>query len=155
MILLLLLIFILLSGCKMGRNNDQITAKKVSELITEDTLKYILKKDRNNLYKLFCKKAVLECNLQEEIQHFFIFINGNIVNYDKPSCNISTTIKENGEIIYQKLQGFIENIKDDNNNSYNITINYTYIYSECKEYEGLNSIIITNMNKEYELKIGI
>ena len=127
----------------------------VAKQQSEDILECILNEDIEGLKSLFCPKFQKTYNLDSEIKQLFRFIKGEIVSYDEPRGDESTTRVEGGMRIKVRLFGDILNLVTDKGKRYEIIFYSHLIYREDVEYEGVNKIVVTEKvlhGEEYIVK---
>lgn len=135
-------------SCTTEKNDEQLNAKDTAELLTKETLQCIIDNNIDSLIQLFCQKVSDECDLEEQLSDFSAFIDGKVISYNDLKWNISAITKEDGEITYQELFGWIKELKTDKGNSYFIRISSVYQYVDHEEYIGINSITITSADND-------
>ncbi len=137
------------AGCiGVGFATPEEKAKQQSSQI----IKCFENKDKDRLKSMFCKTVSDKCNLDEEIQEAFDFINGEIVSYDEPHGISGGASFEDGERIRQSLRGHISYIKTDTDKTYNLRFHSYLIFKANKNNVGVTNIsLILQNDKVYDI----
>ena len=111
-----------------------------------------INKDSEALKELFCSKAKIRPDFDEQINEAFAFIDGNIISYDDYIAGSNEVAYEEGKAVERYYGSIIDNIKTDKNRTYKITINLYTVLDEDKGRVGITSLTIReNTDNAYRL----
>lgn len=164
-----LVIMLSLTGCGVTRlaktvydvatgKTEYITPDKEADILSEQVLESVLNQDKEQLKSLFCKKLQEKSGLDEELEEFFNFMDGEIVSHDEPdgSLGFGRRTPEDGYII-DGVRGNIKNIKTDAGKTYEINYTGYRIYKSDESLLGITGIRVLDLDefeKEKDLLEG-
>ena len=111
----------------------------------EEIMEYVVNKDKEGLKSMFSEYVSETHDLDKEIDEFFMFIDGEIISYDKPEGDQSGAVystKKSEHI--KRLEGKIKNIKTDKGKTYSVGFSSYYIYNSNKDKVGIDIIGIND-----------
>ena len=149
--LILLLIILLLTGCNVAdvkpNRNDEKKIQSEKEYVKEKgqyIVECIINKDKEGMKTVFSKHTAEICDLDEEIEDFFTFFEGNITSYDEPNDYGGGYILKDGEYVEKEVGGRMKNIKTDTGAEYYLFFSSYQVCKKNKDYEGVEYILIVN-----------
>lgn len=143
-IITLLFIIILLSGCHITVNNS--VAKQQCEQIIE----YFNNKDIEGLKSMFCEEIKSTHNLDEEIKTVFDTFDGEITSYNLSLSGGGKDV-DNGKVTRLEIGPVIEDIHTSSNKNYDISFTSYVVYKE-KNMEGMLFLYLFDENgKRYDI----
>ena len=124
------------SGCAVTQVfENKADNQKHAEKVSKKLICYINEKDVDGIEQLFNKFSQKEEKLREDIEDFFDYIDGEILDYIITWGEDSLSI-EDGTWTEQKTETKIENIITDTGKRYHIRFREYMIYTEDKDKEG-------------------
>lgn len=146
---------LLLTGCSIAdiKSSENDESKKQSEMeyVTENgeyIMSCMINKDKEGLKTVFSKHTAENCNLDGEIEEFFMFFKGDIISYDEPHEYGGGYLLRDGEYIEKEVGGQVKNIKTNTGESYYLFFSAYQVYKNNKDYEGVEYILIVNETDE-------
>ncbi len=137
---------IIIMICFMGISNSGCTVVEVldnmadnqrhAEKISKKLIYYINEKDVDGIEQLFNKFSQKEEKLREDIENFFNYIDGEIVDYNINFRGEVDSWIEDGKWVEQEVQTNIENIITDTGTKYYIVFREYMIYKKDETKEG-------------------
>ncbi|MCM1090666.1 MAG: DUF5104 domain-containing protein [Butyrivibrio sp.] len=140
-------IFITLTGCASSAPSTKspyIGPEQVARLQSEAILQGVLDKDAEAIANLFCPYMKENYpNLEEDIEIWIDFIDGDILSYDAPkgAMGSGTWTAEDG-LVEGSINGRVENVKTSSGKTYRIGHGGYSVYKEHPDYVGVTSITI-------------
>ena len=107
-----------------------------AEKISKKLIYYINEKDVDGIEQLFNKFSQKEEKLREDIENFFNYIDGEIVDYNINFRGEVDSWIEDGKWVEQEVQTNIENIITDTGTKYYIVFREYMIYKKDETKEG-------------------
>jgi len=145
----ILLAGLVLMGCNyIYRNKDYQTPEEYATEQSEYIMKCVVNKDKEGLKSVFSKHIAETHDLDNEIDEFFGFIDGEIISYDEPVGRESGASMENGEYIERRLNGWTKNIMTGTGKKYHISFMIYQIYKEDEDKVGVKRITIIDKTDE-------
>ena len=148
--IVLVILFILVLGLT-GCNSTSPT--KVAKGQATAIIEYVITKDNEGLKSLFTPESSLSSTLEQEIEDFLNFIDGNIISYDKIYGGRDNAKLRYGKAVYEKLYGKVSNIKTDTGKNYEIRHYAISVDEEKTDEIGVYCIIIVDLDT-YDSDIG-
>ena len=140
-------IFITLTGCAShapSTKSPYIGPEQVARLQSEAILQGVLDKDAEAIANLFCPYMKENYpNLEEEIEDWIEFIDGDILSYDAPkgAKGGGTRTAVDG-MVEEHINGKVCNIKTSSGKTYRIGHGGYNVYKEHPDYVGVTSVTI-------------
>jgi len=134
---------------------EEMSAKQKSELLTDKVLECIMNKDVEALTLLLSDGIKDRCDVAAQISDFFAAIDGNVVSYGKPVISMGPKYKVEGEIVHDEFLSFIDQADTDTGASYSFHIIGILLDTEKKEDEGISSVTVSVKGKRKETAVTI
>lgn len=136
----------------LGCGKKHIQPWRVAQQYAETVIDCAKQRDSEGIKELFCTNVQEAYDLDEEIEEFFGFIDGNITSYDEPEGQGSGMTSDWDGVIEQEIMGNIWNVKTDKGKTYIINV-YGYVENRNhKDYIGVTSINIKDTDLYDEKK---
>jgi len=101
-----------------------------------------INKDSETLKEMFCSKAKIRPDFDEQINEAFEFIDGNIISYDDYIASMDEVAYEEGKAVERYYVPIIDDIKTDKNRTYKIAIRLYTVFDEDEGRVGITSVTI-------------
>lgn len=141
---ILLILLLLLSGCTLLKEAKQ-TPNEIARNQAITILNSVISKDSDMLKSLLTPSVQESPEVDEQIETFLNFINGNVISYSKPRGSLSSQKKRSGKIVQEFLSGRTINIETDSENKYAIYHHAINISAEMPDEIGVYNITIVDV----------
>ena len=144
--MIMLLAVLVLTGCSATNKTDEKKEEYETPVMMarrqgKEIMEYVLNKDKEGLKSMFSKYILETHDLDNEIDEFFEFIDGEIISYDEPDGDDrGGQYSPNESKRIRKLGGNVNNIKTDKGKTYSISFLTYYIYNSNKDKVGVDVI---------------
>ncbi len=101
-----------------------------------------INKDSETLKEMFCSKAKIRPDFDEQINEAFEFIDGNIISYDDYIISCSSVSYDDGKLVERYYGPIIRNVKTDTQRTYKLYVNLYTVYNKDEGRIGINSFSI-------------
>jgi len=113
-----------------------------------------INKDSETLKEMFCSKAKIRPDLDEQISEAFEFIEGNIISYDDYIASYDEVAYEEGKVVERCYVPIIDDIKTDKKRTYKIVISLYTVFNEDEGRVGITSLTIYE-NEDNAYRLGL
>ncbi len=135
------------SGCAVTQVfENKADNQKHAEKVSKKLICYINEKDVDGIEQLFNKFSQKEEKLREDIEDFFDYIDGEIVDYNINFRGEVGSWVEDGKWLEQEVQTNLENIITDTGTKYYIVFREYMIYKKDETKEGLCLLTLRDEN---------
>ncbi len=151
LLLISILTAVVLGGCNSS-NGEYVTPLECAKQTGEDIMRGITNDDIVLLKGLFCDSITEKSNIEQEIELFIDFIQGDVISYDEPAGYRQSKKSTPEQITVEGISGNIENIKTNEGKTYRIAFYYYRVNKEQPEHMGISSIAIMDVDTYDEKK---
>lgn len=113
-----------------------------------------INKDSETLKEMFCSKAKIRPDFDEQINEAFEFIDGNIISYDDYIASMDEVAYDEGKVVRKYHAPVTDHIKTDKNRTYKITINLYTVLDKDEGRVGITSLTVRE-NKDNAYRVGL
>ena len=137
------------AGCTVSQVlENKADNQKHAEEVSKKLIRYINEKDVDGIEQLFNQYSRNEDKLRKDIEDFFDYIDGEIVDYDINFRGEVGSWIEDGKWLEQEIQTNLENIITDTGTKYYIDFGEYTIYTEDKDKEGMVYLRLCDEDKK-------
>ncbi len=137
------------AGCAVSQVlENKADNQKHAEEVSKKLIRYINEKDVDGIEQLFNQYSRNEDKLRKDIEDFFDYIDGEIVDYNINFRGEVGSWIEDGKWLEQEIQTNLENIITDTGTKYYIDFGEYTIYTEDKDKEGMVYLRLCDEDKK-------